>query len=81
MRIQGLGVIDFAFRGSKMKVQPAFDKPLAETDCVGCGQCAVVCPTAAISIRTNVTDIWDAIEDVHPGGRTDRAGSPRGSWR
>ncbi len=61
--IQGLGVIDFAFRGSKMKVQPAFDKPLAETDCVGCGQCAVVCPTAAISIRTNVTDIWDAIED------------------
>ena len=46
-----------------MKVQPAFDKPLAETDCVGCGQCAVVCPTAAISIRTNVTDIWDAIED------------------
>lgn len=61
--IQGVGVLDFAFRGSKMKVQPAFNKPIGETDCVGCGQCASVCPTAAISIRTNVTDIWDAIED------------------
>lgn len=61
--IQGIGVLDFAHRGSKMQVQPAFDKPLCETDCVGCGQCATVCPTAAISIRTNVTEIWDAIED------------------
>lgn len=61
--IQGVGAIDFAHRGSKMEVMPAFDKKLAETDCVGCGQCASVCPTAAISIRTNVTQIWNAIED------------------
>ncbi len=61
--IQGVGAIDFANRGSKMEVMPAFDKKLAETDCVGCGQCASVCPTAAISIRTNVTQIWNAIED------------------
>ncbi|MFR4350800.1 MAG: [FeFe] hydrogenase, group A [Roseburia sp.] len=61
--IQGVGAIDFAHRGSKMEVMPAFDKKLAETDCVGCGQCASVCPTAAISIRTNVTQVWSAIED------------------
>ncbi|MCI5873221.1 MAG: [FeFe] hydrogenase, group A [Roseburia sp.] len=61
--IQGVGAIDFANRGSKMEVMPAFDKKLAETDCVGCGQCASVCPTAAISIRTNVTQVWNAIED------------------
>lgn len=61
--IQGVGAIDFANRGAKMEVMPAFDKKLAETDCVGCGQCASVCPTAAISIRTNVTQIWNAIED------------------
>lgn len=61
--IQGIGAIDFVNRGSKMQVQPAFNKPLAETDCVGCGQCRVVCPTAAISIRTNVTEVWDAIND------------------
>lgn len=61
--IQGVGAIDFAYRGSKMEVTPAFGKCLADTDCVGCGQCAVACPTAAISIRTNVTEVWDAIAD------------------
>ena len=60
---QAIGAIDFAYRGSKMQITPAFGKELADTDCVGCGQCAVVCPTAAISVRTNVTEVWDAIED------------------
>jgi len=46
-----------------MEVTPAFGKELAETDCVGCGQCVVACPTGAISVRTNVTDVWQAIED------------------
>lgn len=61
--IQGVGAINFAFRGSKTQVMPAFDKKLSETDCVGCGQCAAVCPTAALSIRSNVSVVWDAIED------------------
>ena len=61
--IQAVGAIDFAYRGSKMEVTPAFGKSLADTDCVGCGQCRVVCPTGAISVRTNVTDVWTAIED------------------
>ncbi len=61
--IQAVGAIDFAHRGSKMEVTPAFGKELAETDCVGCGQCVVACPTGAISVRTNVTDVWQAIED------------------
>ena len=43
--IQGLGILDFAFRGSKMQVMPAFDRAMSQTDCVGCGQCRVVCPT------------------------------------
>lgn len=61
--IQAVGAIDFAFRGAKAEVTPAFGKPLGETDCVGCGQCRVVCPTGAISVHTNVTDVWDAIAD------------------
>ena len=61
--IQGLGILDFAFRGSKMQVTPAFNKDLAETDCVGCGQCRAVCPTGAISIRQNVEPVWAALAD------------------
>lgn len=61
--IQGIGALDFAYRGADMEVTPAFHKQLADTKCVGCGQCLTVCPTAAISIRTNVTEVWDAIND------------------
>lgn len=61
--IQGVGAINFAFRGSNTQVMPAFNKKLSETECVGCGQCAAVCPTAAISIKTNVSVVWDALQD------------------
>ena len=88
--IQAVGAIDFAFRGSKAEVTPAFGKPLGETDCVGCGQCRVVCPTGAISVHTNVTDVWDAIADpnirvvaqVAPAVRLavgDKFGIPKGT--
>lgn len=61
--IQGLGILDFAFRGSKMQVMPAFNRELAQTDCVGCGQCRAVCPTGAISIKQDVAPVWAALAD------------------
>ncbi len=61
--IQGIGVLNFAHRGSKMRVTPAFGRSMAETDCVGCGQCRVACPTGAITIKSNVHAVWDAIAD------------------
>lgn len=61
--IQGIGALGFAFRGTEAMVMPAFDKPIAETDCVNCGQCRVYCPTGAISIKTHVDEVWDAISD------------------
>lgn len=61
--IQGLGVLDFAFRGSKMQVTPAFNKNLSETSCVGCGQCRAVCPTGAITIKQNIHPVWNLLAD------------------
>ncbi len=61
--IQGLGILDFVKRGSKMYVTTAFDKPLSQTECVGCGQCRIVCPTAAISIRRHMSPVWEALAD------------------
>ena len=61
--IQGLGILDFAYRGSKMQVMPAFDRKMAETACVGCGQCRVVCPTGAITIKHNIHPVWEALAD------------------
>ena len=59
--VQNVGAIDFAGRGSNMVVSPAFGKKLCDTDCVNCGQCAAVCPTAAITIKKNTKDVWSAL--------------------
>lgn len=61
--VQNVGAIDFAHRGSKMVVSPAFDRCLAETECVNCGQCATVCPTGAIVIKNDFKEIWKALYD------------------
>ncbi len=61
--IQGVGVLDFAFRGSQTVVGPAFGKPLTEVDCINCGQCIAVCPTAALTVKREIEQVWKALND------------------
>ena len=61
--LQGIGALGFAFRGTEAMVMPAFNKKIAETQCVGCGQCRVYCPTGAISIKMNMDEVWDVLAD------------------
>lgn len=61
--LQGIGALGFAYRGTEAMAMPAFNKKLAETDCVNCGQCRVYCPTGAISIRRNTEEVWEALAD------------------
>jgi len=61
--IQNVGAIDFAYRGSNMVISTAFGKPLAESPCVGCGQCVAVCPTGAIVVKNNIAPVWKAISN------------------
>ncbi|WP_404814501.1 [FeFe] hydrogenase, group A [Clostridium estertheticum] len=62
--VQNVGAIDFVNRGSEMTVGTAFDVPLAETNCVGCGQCAAVCPTGAIIVKNDTQRLWKDISDI-----------------
>ena len=61
--VQGIGAIDFAFRGASVSVVPAFGKSLDQVECVGCGQCASVCPTAALTVRSDVSKVFAALAD------------------
>lgn len=61
--LQGIGALGFANRGTEAIVIPAFNKKISTTDCVNCGQCRVFCPTGAITIRSNRSDVWDALSD------------------
>ncbi len=61
--IQGVGALSFAYRGSKMKVSTAFDRPVVDTNCINCGQCRAICPTGAISIKNETDRFWDLVFD------------------
>jgi predicted molibdopterin-dependent oxidoreductase YjgC len=44
--VQGVGAIDFAYRGFKSKICPPYEEDL---NCEFCGQCVAVCPTGALT--------------------------------
>ena len=80
--MQGMGILNFAYRGSSAQVMPAFDRKMAQTKCVSCGQCAAVCPTGAITVKNQIGEAWTR----HPRpekarGHPDRACCPRGRGR
>lgn len=61
--IQAVGAIDFAYRGGDAVVSPAFGRSLGEVGCVKCGQCAAVCPTAAIVPRSHTDRVWAELDN------------------
>lgn len=62
--VQGVGALDFAFRGERTVVQPAFGRGLGDADCVHCGQCSRVCPTGALVPASDVEAAWEAFGDA-----------------
>ncbi len=61
--IQGIGAIDFVGRGDEVIVAPAFNKSLADVGCINCGQCAAVCPTGAIVPKSEIQQVWKALDN------------------
>jgi len=61
--IQAVGSLDFAHRGAEARVITCGNKGIGETECVGCGQCIKVCPVGALTIFTNLSDVWKEIYD------------------
>ena len=61
--VQTVNVLTPSGRGSDLKVVPAFDLPLIETNCVACGQCIMACPVGALYERDEVAEVWKALND------------------
>jgi len=62
-KVQGIGVIGANDRGFDTNISCAFDMGLADTSCVSCGQCIVVCPTGALQEKDYTDEVFKALND------------------
>ncbi|MBR4910996.1 MAG: [Clostridia bacterium] len=62
-REQYVGVIGANDRGIDTNIGQAFNLSLNNTPCISCGQCTVVCPTGALTVRDDTDKIWAALAD------------------
>ncbi len=60
---QGVNAIAFTGRGARTRVATFMDRGLAQSACVQCGQCSVVCPTGAITEKDESSEVFGALGD------------------
>ena len=60
---QYVSVIGANNRGIDTCIGHPFDMPLANTSCISCGQCTVVCPTGALVEHDDTAKVWEALAD------------------
>ena len=60
---QDMNIYGFVNRGFDTEVAPPFGQGLDKVDCTYCGQCAIVCPTAAIVEKDDTAQVLAAIAD------------------
>lgn len=60
---QSVHAIDIVGRGLGSKVATFLDRGLGSSVCTNCGQCSLVCPTGAITERSNIEEVFRALSD------------------
>ncbi len=59
----GNGVLGFEHRGFKTIVSPAFNRFIKDSPCIMCGQCVNVCPTGALTEKSEIDLVDKAFHD------------------
>lgn len=61
-QVQGIGVLGFEKRGFNTIVAPAENRSFAHSPCIQCGQCVLVCPTAALMEKSEIARVDEAMK-------------------
>jgi NADP-reducing hydrogenase subunit HndD len=61
--LQAVGALAVICKGEHQKISTFLSKPLNDVVCTNCGQCINRCPTAALTERNYIEEVWTAIND------------------
>jgi len=62
--LQFVSAIGVANKGAHQKISSFHDRPMSHVVCTNCGQCVNRCPTGALTEKTYIDQVWDAIYDT-----------------
>ena len=61
--VQKIGAIGPSLRGDKLTIGSIFGKSLVETPCINCGQCIAACPVGALTEKSEIANVFAALND------------------
>jgi iron-only hydrogenase group A len=59
--VQTVYAIGMKKRGVNMRITPNFDHTMKESSCINCGQCVVACPTGALTEKSDIQEVIEAL--------------------
>ena len=63
--VEGAQALGLFRRGFQTQMKPSLDRALVDTTCESCGQCVSACPTAALTVKTEMEKPGPWSLDVH----------------